>query len=235
MHQIKAYTITFSCLAFICLLGVFYHFWYAQDIGPSDKSMASSQATTGVSKEAYLTKADPAKLGFVQPTLFVNYSILPDIEGTRCAKRFFENLHAYGNIGRNNVFQEGLSQLTISQVLANLLLKPNVHAHLNTVGLSPNMLSTEQIKACYVLSKALMRDLKKMYKESNCTDEQITVINTALGRLAFLNNSFRQELDLYHAYDPIELEENSQTVKELLQKDRKYQLVINEVYEHYSH
>lgn len=218
MHQIKVYTITFACLALICLLGVLYNYWYGQDSGPSRESMLTSHATSGTSEEEYNSQIGHVKLGFVQPTLFVNYSILPDLEDTAATKQFLEAIHTTGNIGRNNVFQDSLERLTIAQILSNMLLKPNVQAHLRTVGLTTNMLSTEQIKECYILSKALMRDLKSMYDHASCSQEQITVINTALGRLAFLNNSFKEDLMLYQAYDRKELEGNRLSVSELLQQ-----------------
>lgn len=193
--------------------------------------MLSSHATNGTSVEEYDQQIEHTKLGFARPTLFVNYSLLPEVSGTENTKQFFESILVNGVIGRNADFQDSIDKLTIAQIVSNMLLKPNVQQHLETVGLSTNMLTMDQIKACYMLSHALLADLNKIASKGPFNYDQTAVLNTAIGRLTFLRNSFKQELLRYEEFDPQELKKLEGTVAELLHNDQNYQLVSREEFE----
>lgn len=193
-------------LAVVCAILFVYQFLLSrssQQVIPSEHSMLTSNATVVADNRVDgSVTSQVSKVGFAQQTLFVNYAILPDLENTAQTKEFLENVYTTGYIGRNGSFQSMLGELSIGQLLANMMIRPNVISHLRTVQISPSMLTIEQLKSCYILSNILLNDLGNMYRFSDCCQEQITVINTAMRRLGFLKSLFREELESYHAFDP---------------------------------
>lgn len=124
----------------------------------------------------------------------INYSILPDYPETMHTKEFLKKIHALGSIGTHSVFQNNILHLNTQQLLANLMLRKDEAAYLDTVSLAPNMLSDTQVVNCYNAAISLIQDLKKMSDKCSCSSAQREAINVAVGRLTYLTIQLHKEI-----------------------------------------
>lgn len=127
-----------------------------------------------------------------------NYSILPVVANTSKTRKFLESIHALGIIGTHDNFQKKLVNLSTRQLLANMMLRRDEAAYLNTVSLTPNMLNEEQLIDCYNASIMMLKDLNTISQTYSCTQEQKAVLNIAMGRLTMLSYMLQKELNVLH-------------------------------------
>lgn len=147
--------------------------------------------------ESHLASLSTTKL--VNDGERLNFSALPDLETTVDIKYFLENLHSLGYVGRNNSFQSFLEHLSVEQILANLLLKPESIESLKTVRIDLAMLTSAQIVECYIYSALLLHDLTFLLTHGEVKELKGDDINYVVGRLTYLNSYFKQELKALNA------------------------------------
>lgn len=195
MHKIMI----FSAGLIICGLATLLYMFSELNQFEQDKKDVGRQTSIATVAEAIERNAQikDINVGLPKQPWFVNYKLLPDFSDTHKTKLLFESLHKAGNIGEHSSFQNTLGQLNSYQIMANMLLRKDEAHYLNTVSITPNMLTQKQLTRCFRLSQLMLRDLKVMSNKCKCTHDQNTVINIAVGRLTYLNRLIFQELSEY--------------------------------------
>lgn len=223
MRNNLLFTSSIAWLAFLGMCLVIFQVVKGQIMLPANNTPpASSSNLSEANSDTQISENQVAKTNFGEHVC-LDFSILPDLEMTAESKTFLENIHFLGYIGRNGAFQANLSTLSVKHIIANFLLRPDGISLINTVQITPNMLSIEQLQECYIFTNILLRDINNMYSFASCNAEQIEVLNNTSSRLMFLKSTFKRELLANDAFDSA-FDTNSVTMDFLehtLQADNK--------------
>lgn len=211
MRKISIFTIGLSGLTGLGLIAFVYQL-FATDViktlshrtssfEQQTVIMTRSEAAAAAKREADNKLQERAKLqqGSIVDTAIVNYEILPDMSETADAKSFLMSIRTLGYLGEHATFQRALDQLDTSQILSNMMLLKEDARKLRTVLITPNMLNRQQLELSYDMTQRLLQDLKLMYEQNECSNEQERIMNVALARLTYLTRMFSCELKKYES------------------------------------
>lgn len=207
MRKISNFTLGLIGLTVVVVTTLICQFWITSEI----EHPRMDRAKTAQQELAEQTHANESwqqlQSQESHKSILINYNILPDTVKTKETKRFLISVHIFGNLGSESIQLHSLDKIPPYRLLANMILRRDEIAYLNTTTITPDMLSTEQISSCYSLTRVLISDLKSMYEGCNCSHEQIMVMNAALGKLVYLTRLFGTELKKYSAFDVRNLNE----------------------------